>query len=147
MMDKEIDKILKDIKLDINTLRVHIDIKSEINSFEKQVIELNAKLDLIKGLYHKTGEPSIKLKKIGEATDDQLKTPIDRLELNTRAYNCLRNSGIETVGGIIDFGELNILKLRGVNKKTSSIITDSLIDIGIDKEYLQKKYLFRKIRK
>lgn len=47
-----------------------------------------------------------------------VKKNIEDLELSTRAYNALKQNGLETVGDIFHFGVENIRLIRNIGSKT-----------------------------
>ena len=63
-------------------------------------------------------------------TKEQMKQEIDVLDLNTRAYNCLRRNGLNTVGDVVNGVETRdgesskrqLLRLRNLGKNTAEDI-------------------------
>lgn len=60
-----------------------------------------------------------------------LSTGVDQLTLSQRSYNCLKRSGIDTVGDIISRTETEILKIRNLGKKSFEEIRDKIAELGL----------------
>ena len=58
-------------------------------------------------------------------------TPIKRLDLWVRTYNCLKRAGIDTVEELCDRTRDDILKIRNASKKTLENIEIELAKIGL----------------
>lgn len=54
--------------------------------------------------------------------------PIEILDLSVRAYNCLRRSGLMTVGQVLERTEDELLKLRNFGRKSYDELRDRLIE-------------------
>ena len=63
-------------------------------------------------------------------TFDGYETPIEELELSVRAYNCLKRSGLTTVGAILERSEEELLALRNFGDKSYEELRDKLIEHG-----------------
>ena len=63
-------------------------------------------------------------------TFDGYDTPIEELELSVRAYNCLKRSGLTTVGAILERSEEELLALRNFGEKSYEELRDKLVDHG-----------------
>ena len=61
---------------------------------------------------------------------DGYDTPIEDLELSVRAYNCLKRSGLTTVGAILERSEEELLALRNFGDKSYEELRDKLVDHG-----------------
>ena len=57
-------------------------------------------------------------------------TPIEELELSVRAYNCLKRSGLTTVGAILERSEEELLALRNFGEKSYEELCDKLLGHG-----------------
>ncbi|HBR85684.1 MAG TPA: DNA-directed RNA polymerase subunit alpha [Firmicutes bacterium] len=66
--------------------------------------------------------------------DDGADQPIETLDLNVRAFNCLKRAGIVTVGDLINKSEDELMKIRNLGKKSIKEVKDKL---------KQKNYRFR----
>ena len=68
----------------------------------------------------------------GEAAQpiDGHETPIETLELSVRAYNCLKRSGLITIGSILERSEEELLALRNFGEKSYEELRDKLVAHG-----------------
>jgi DNA-directed RNA polymerase subunit alpha len=65
---------------------------------------------------------------------DRYNTPIEDLNLSVRAYNCLKRSGLMTVGAVLEKSEDELLALRNFGRKSYDELRDKLIELGFLKE-------------
>lgn len=63
---------------------------------------------------------------------DRYNTPIEDLDLSVRAYNCLKRSGLMTVGQVLEKNEDELLALRNFGRKSYDELEEKLIS----KEFL-----------
>jgi DNA-directed RNA polymerase subunit alpha len=61
---------------------------------------------------------------------DRYNTPIEELNLSVRAYNCLKRSGLMTVGQVLEKSEEELLALRNFGRKSYDELRDRLIEYG-----------------
>jgi DNA-directed RNA polymerase subunit alpha len=61
---------------------------------------------------------------------DRYNTPIEELNLSVRAYNCLKRSGLMTVGQVLEKGEDELLALRNFGRKSYEELKEHLIEAG-----------------
>jgi len=61
---------------------------------------------------------------------DKYNTPIEDLALSVRAYNCLKRSGLMTVGQVLEKSEDELLALRNFGRKSYDELRDRLIELG-----------------
>jgi len=61
---------------------------------------------------------------------DRYNTPIEDLQLSVRAYNCLKRSGLMTVGQVLEKTEDELLALRNFGRKSYDELRDRLIELG-----------------
>ncbi len=66
---------------------------------------------------------------------DKYNTPIEELNLSVRAYNCLKRSGLMTVGQVLEKSEDELLTLRNFGQKSYDELKTRLIERG----YLQEE--------
>jgi DNA-directed RNA polymerase subunit alpha len=64
---------------------------------------------------------------------EQFNTPIEDLNLSVRAYNCLKRSGLMTVGQVLEKSEDELLTLRNFGQKSYDELKTRLVEFG----YLQ----------
>jgi DNA-directed RNA polymerase subunit alpha len=61
---------------------------------------------------------------------DRYNTPIEELDLSVRAYNCLKRSGLMTVGQVLEKSEEELLALRNFGRKSYDELKEKLIEKG-----------------
>jgi DNA-directed RNA polymerase subunit alpha len=62
---------------------------------------------------------------------DKYNMPIEELNLSVRAYNCLKRSGLMTVGAVLEKSEDELLSLRNFGRKSYDELRDRLIEMGL----------------
>ncbi len=90
------------------------------------------------GVFSRFNKPQATMMRRGIAAGaalppDRYNTPIEDLNLSVRAYNCLKRSGLMTVGAVIEKSEEELLALRNFGRKSYDELRDKLISLG----YLQ----------
>jgi DNA-directed RNA polymerase subunit alpha len=60
---------------------------------------------------------------------DRYNTPIEQLNLSVRAYNCLKRSGLMTVGQVLEKSEDDLLALRNFGRKSYDELRAKLIQM------------------
>lgn len=73
-------------------------------------------------------EPSVSKE---AAINNLLNMTIEELELSGRAYNCLKNAGINYVGQLVQKTETDLLKLRSFGKKSLDEIVEKLSRLNL----------------
>jgi DNA-directed RNA polymerase subunit alpha len=63
-------------------------------------------------------------------TPTRYNTPIEDLQLSVRAYNCLKRSGLMTVGQVLEKAEDELLSLRNFGRKSYDELRDRLFELG-----------------
>ncbi len=63
--------------------------------------------------------------------DDLYNMPVEKLDLSVRAMNCLRRSGINTVGELVSLGEKELLSLRNFGQKSRQEVEEKLSGLGL----------------
>lgn len=56
---------------------------------------------------------------------------VERLKLPVRAYNCLKNNLIGTVGELMQFSKQDVLRMKNAGEKTLRDIEAALEEYGI----------------
>jgi DNA-directed RNA polymerase subunit alpha len=64
-------------------------------------------------------------------TPEKYNMPIEDLNLSMRAYNCLRRSGLMTVGHVLEKSEEELLSLRNFGRKSYDELKDKLNEMGL----------------
>lgn len=65
---------------------------------------------------------------------DKYNTPIEDLDLSVRAYNCLKRSGLMTVGQVLEKSEDELLTLRNFGQKSYDELKAKLAELGYIQE-------------
>ncbi|HTE86686.1 MAG TPA: DNA-directed RNA polymerase subunit alpha [Dehalococcoidia bacterium] len=60
---------------------------------------------------------------------DRYNTPIEDLNLSVRAYNCLKRSGLMTVGQVLEKSEDELLSLRNFGRKSYDELRERLVEL------------------
>ncbi|HZU75127.1 MAG TPA: DNA-directed RNA polymerase subunit alpha [Dehalococcoidia bacterium] len=86
-------------------------------------------------LFSQLGRPvaSLSDRGLGSAAllpPDRYNTPIEDLNLSVRAYNCLKRSGLMTVGQVLEKSEDELLSLRNFGRKSYDELRDKLVEMG-----------------
>jgi DNA-directed RNA polymerase subunit alpha len=63
--------------------------------------------------------------------DDIYNMPVEQMDLSVRALNCLRRSGINTVGELISRDEKELLALRNFGQKSRLEVAERLKELGL----------------
>ena len=63
-------------------------------------------------------------------SQDRYNTPIEDLNLSVRAYNCLKRSGLMTVGQVLEKTEEELLALRNFGRKSYDELKEKLVEMG-----------------
>lgn len=66
----------------------------------------------------------------GVLAPDRYNTPIEDLQLSVRAYNCLKRSGLMTVGQVLEKSEEELLGLRNFGRKSYDELRERLAELG-----------------
>ncbi|UCE97333.1 MAG: DNA-directed RNA polymerase subunit alpha [Dehalococcoidia bacterium] len=64
-------------------------------------------------------------------SDDVFNMPVEQLNLSVRAMNCLRRSGINTVGELISTDVNDLMSLRNFGEKSKNEIDEKLAELGL----------------
>ena len=64
-------------------------------------------------------------------TPEKFNMPIEDLNLSMRAYNCLRRSGLMTVGQVLENSEEELLSLRNFGRKSYDELKDKLNELEL----------------
>ncbi len=57
-------------------------------------------------------------------------TPIEQLQLSVRSYNCLKRSGLMTVGAVLEKSEEELMALRNFGEKSYIELKEALVNFG-----------------
>jgi len=87
-------------------------------------------------LFSHMGRPALPIVERGlgagiQLTPDKYAMPIEDLNLSMRAYNCLRRSGLITIGQVLEKSEEELLALRNFGRKSYDELRDKLDELGL----------------
>ncbi len=87
------------------------------------------------GIFAQLGkpEPSVVEHGVGRGLAlplDRYNTPIEELNLSVRAYNCLKRTGLMTVGQVLEKSEDELLTLRNFGRKSYDELRGRLTELG-----------------
>ena len=87
-------------------------------------------------LFSHMGRPALPVVERGlgagrQLAPDKYNMPIEDLNLSMRAYNCLRRSGLITVGQVLEKSEEELLALRNFGRKSYDELRDKLDELDI----------------
>jgi DNA-directed RNA polymerase subunit alpha len=72
----------------------------------------------------------------GEGSEnEEMDMPIEHLELSVRAYNCLRNADVRTLGELLQKSERELLMTRNFGRKSLNEIKEILSAMGLHLRY------------
>ena len=66
-----------------------------------------------------------------QAVNENLVKPVEELELSVRAYNCLKNANVETIGELVVKTEAEMLKTKNFGRKSLSEIKELLAEMSL----------------
>jgi DNA-directed RNA polymerase subunit alpha len=87
-------------------------------------------------LFSHMGRPAVPVVERGlgagiQLTPDKYGMPIEDLNLSMRAYNCLRRSGLITIGQVLEKSEEELLALRNFGRKSYDELREKLDELGL----------------
>ena len=87
-------------------------------------------------LFSHMGRPALPVVERGlgagiQLTPDKYAMPIEDLNLSMRAYNCLRRSGLITIGQVLEKSEEELLALRNFGRKSYDELREKLDELGL----------------
>ena len=87
------------------------------------------------GIFSRLGrpEPTMVGRGLGSGSSlapDRYNTPIEDLNLSVRAYNCLKRSGLMTVGAVLEKTEDELLALRNFGRKSYDELREKLVTMS-----------------
>jgi DNA-directed RNA polymerase subunit alpha len=87
-------------------------------------------------LFSHMGRPALPVVERGlgagiQLTPDKYQMPIEDLNLSMRAYNCLRRSGLITIGQVLEKSEEELLALRNFGRKSYDELREKLDELDL----------------
>ena len=77
------------------------------------------------GAFEEAAEKGIELR------NENLNRSVEELELSVRAYNCLKNADIKTIGELVQKTEAEMLKTKNFGRKSLNEIKEILSEMGL----------------
>jgi len=77
------------------------------------------------GVFEEAGERGIEIR------NENLNRSVEELELSVRAYNCLKNANIQTIGELIQKSEQEMLRTKNFGRKSLNEIKEILQNMGL----------------
>ena len=65
-------------------------------------------------------------------------TPIEKLELSIRAYNCLKRAKKDTIGDVMDMTFTEMLHIRNLGRRSAEEIANRLADMGLHNATIER---------
>ena len=65
-------------------------------------------------------------------------TPIEKLELSVRSYNCLKRSKKDTIGDVMDMTFTEMLHIRNLGRRSAEEIANRLADMGLHNATIER---------
>ena len=93
---------------------------------------LTEHLQLFVDLSETAKNTQIMIEKEENKKEKILEMPIEDLELSVRSFNCLKRSGISTVGDLANKTETDMMKVKNLGKKSLEEVIAKLHDLGLD---------------
>ncbi len=93
---------------------------------------LNEHLKLFVDLSETAKNTQIMVEKEEDEKEKILEKPIEELELSVRSFNCLKRSGVSTVGDLTKKTENDMMKVKNLGKKSLEEVIEKLHDLGLD---------------
>ena len=93
---------------------------------------LTEHLKLFVDLSETAKNTQVMVEKEEEQKEKILETPIEELELSVRSFNCLKRSGISTVGDLTKKTENDMMKVKNLGKKSLDEVIEKLHNLDLD---------------
>jgi DNA-directed RNA polymerase subunit alpha len=92
---------------------------------------LTEHLALFVDLSESAKNTQIMVEKEEDKKEKVLEMPIEELELSVRSFNCLKRSGISTVGDLTNKTEADMMKVKNLGKKSLDEVIAKLSELGL----------------
>ncbi len=93
---------------------------------------LSEHLQLFVDLSDATKDLQVMVEKEEDTREKILEEPIENLELSVRSFNCLKRSGISTVGDLTNKTQTDMMKVKNLGKKSLDEVIAKLHELGFD---------------
>ena len=93
---------------------------------------LSEHLQLFIDLSDAAKDLQVMVEKEEDTREKLLEEPIENLELSVRSFNCLKRSGISTVGDLTNKTQADMMKVKNLGKKSLDEVIAKLHELGFD---------------
>lgn len=93
---------------------------------------LSEHLQLFIDLSDAAKDLQVMVEKEEDTREKLLEEPIENLELSVRSFNCLKRSGISTVGDLTNKTQADMMKVKNLGKKSLEEVIAKLHELGFD---------------
>ena len=93
---------------------------------------LSEHLQLFVNLSDVAKDMKVMVEKEEDSREKILEEPIENLELSVRSFNCLKRSGIATVGDLTNKTQADMMKVKNLGKKSLDEVIEKLHELGFD---------------
>jgi DNA-directed RNA polymerase subunit alpha len=116
---------------EINYDRLILDVWTNGSITPEEAVKESAKIlarhvDMFVNLGQRAESLGIAVSGKEEAKESVLEMNIEDLELSARSSNCLKKAGIKTVGELIDYSELDLMKIKNFGAKSAKEVIEKL---------------------
>lgn len=102
-------------------------------------IELETKYEALLSDYEEWKEEWKEQHAVETRTDTSIRhTPIEKLELSVRSYNCLKRAKKDTVGDVIDMTFDEMLHIRNLGRRSAEEIANRLAGMGLHNATIER---------
>jgi DNA-directed RNA polymerase subunit alpha len=122
---------------EINYDRLILDVWTNGSISPEDAVKESAKIlarhvDLFVNLGQRSESLGITASGKEEAKESIIEMNIDDLELSARSSNCLKKAGIKTVGELMDYSELDLMKIKNFGAKSAKEVIEKLREYKMD---------------
>lgn len=92
---------------------------------------VSSHLVLFNGLSESEAGTVIVVDPMPAVMDQLLEKPLEELDLSVRPYNCLKRAGINTLGDLVGYSEMEIMRVRNLGKKSLDEIHEKVAEMQL----------------
>ena len=116
--------------------KLTIDIWTNGSIGPREAISLSAKiltehLNSFVNLTEEAKSADMMIEKEETQKEKKLEMTIEELDLSVRSYNCLKRAGINTVQGLTEKSEADMMRVRNLGRKSLVEVKEKLADLGL----------------
>lgn len=116
---------------EINYDRLILDVWTNGTITPEEAVKESAKIlarhvDMFVNLGQRSESLGVAVSGKEEVKESVLEMNIEDLELSARSSNCLKKAGIKTVGELIDYSELDLMKIKNFGAKSAKEVLEKL---------------------